>query len=208
MSGGAIRQSSGNLGVETDGPTRASGSVLVASGAALGTDSGMIRFSTGDASSSSADSDLIIHAGGAEDTNAVGGFIAAVAGRSSNAVGGPVEARSGVGSTSGNITLLTANKCVPSTSSGKLLLATGIATVRSTGEVLARVGEAQATSAGVNCRAGHAVAGSDIVTSGSVILATGPTAASFTAGAINLTCLLYTSPSPRDGLLSRMPSSA
>ena len=69
----------------------------------------------------------------------------------------------------------------------KLLLATGIATVRSTGEVLARVGEAQATSAGVNCRAGHAVAGSDIVTSGSVILATGPTAASFTAGAINLT---------------------
>ena len=24
----------------------------------------------------------------------------------------------------------------------------------------------------------------------------------------NLTCLLYTSPSPRDGLLSRMPSSA
>ena len=26
--------------------------------------------------------------------------------------------------------------------------------------------------------------------------------------AINRTCLLYTSPSPRDGLLSRMPSSA
>ena len=25
---------------------------------------------------------------------------------------------------------------------------------------------------------------------------------------INITCLLYTSPSPRDGLLSRMPSSA
>ena len=25
---------------------------------------------------------------------------------------------------------------------------------------------------------------------------------------INVTCLLYTSPSPRDGLLSRMPSSA
>ena len=27
-------------------------------------------------------------------------------------------------------------------------------------------------------------------------------------GAINYACLLYTSPSPRDGLLSRMPSSA
>ena len=27
-------------------------------------------------------------------------------------------------------------------------------------------------------------------------------------GATSLTCLLYTSPSPRDGLLSRMPSSA
>ena len=26
--------------------------------------------------------------------------------------------------------------------------------------------------------------------------------------AVNVTCLLYTSPSPRDGLLSRMPSSA
>ena len=26
--------------------------------------------------------------------------------------------------------------------------------------------------------------------------------------AVNYTCLLYTSPSPRDGLLSRMPSSA
>ena len=26
--------------------------------------------------------------------------------------------------------------------------------------------------------------------------------------AVNLNCLLYTSPSPRDGLLSRMPSSA
>ena len=29
-----------------------------------------------------------------------------------------------------------------------------------------------------------------------------------TGAAINATCLLYTSPSPRDGLLSRMPSSA
>ena len=29
----------------------------------------------------------------------------------------------------------------------------------------------------------------------------------FTGGAVN-SCLLYTSPSPRDGLLSRMPSSA
>ena len=28
------------------------------------------------------------------------------------------------------------------------------------------------------------------------------------SGAINKSCLLYTSPSPRDGLLSRMPSSA
>ena len=28
------------------------------------------------------------------------------------------------------------------------------------------------------------------------------------AGFLLLTCLLYTSPSPRDGLLSRMPSSA
>ena len=28
------------------------------------------------------------------------------------------------------------------------------------------------------------------------------------AGALCLICLLYTSPSPRDGLLSRMPSSA
>ena len=27
-------------------------------------------------------------------------------------------------------------------------------------------------------------------------------------GAVDLVCLLYTSPSPRDGLLSRMPSSA
>ena len=27
-------------------------------------------------------------------------------------------------------------------------------------------------------------------------------------GLLNLSCLLYTSPSPRDGLLSRMPSSA
>ena len=27
-------------------------------------------------------------------------------------------------------------------------------------------------------------------------------------GCLNLVCLLYTSPSPRDGLLSRMPSSA
>ena len=30
----------------------------------------------------------------------------------------------------------------------------------------------------------------------------------FSASDINNTCLLYTSPSPRDGLLSRMPSSA
>ena len=29
-----------------------------------------------------------------------------------------------------------------------------------------------------------------------------------TTGAVLMTCLLYTSPSPRDGLLSRMPSSA
>ena len=30
----------------------------------------------------------------------------------------------------------------------------------------------------------------------------------FDPNALNLLCLLYTSPSPRDGLLSRMPSSA
>ena len=30
----------------------------------------------------------------------------------------------------------------------------------------------------------------------------------FVAGALHTLCLLYTSPSPRDGLLSRMPSSA
>ena len=30
----------------------------------------------------------------------------------------------------------------------------------------------------------------------------------FIAKALGMTCLLYTSPSPRDGLLSRMPSSA
>ena len=30
----------------------------------------------------------------------------------------------------------------------------------------------------------------------------------FAVGAVTGTCLLYTSPSPRDGLLSRMPSSA
>ena len=30
----------------------------------------------------------------------------------------------------------------------------------------------------------------------------------FTIEAVSKTCLLYTSPSPRDGLLSRMPSSA
>ena len=30
----------------------------------------------------------------------------------------------------------------------------------------------------------------------------------FAGGALNKVCLLYTSPSPRDGLLSRMPSSA
>ena len=33
-------------------------------------------------------------------------------------------------------------------------------------------------------------------------------AAKNTAGVQNATCLLYTSPSPRDGLLSRMPTSA
>ena len=35
-----------------------------------------------------------------------------------------------------------------------------------------------------------------------------PGAADLAAGAATRTCLLYTSPSPRDGLLSRMPSSA
>ena len=33
-------------------------------------------------------------------------------------------------------------------------------------------------------------------------------AGDFVPGAVHWTCLLYTSPSPRDGLLSRMPSSA
>ena len=32
--------------------------------------------------------------------------------------------------------------------------------------------------------------------------------AGFAADDVTITCLLYTSPSPRDGLLSRMPSSA
>ena len=34
------------------------------------------------------------------------------------------------------------------------------------------------------------------------------TAAYFADAELNIVCLLYTSPSPRDGLLSRMPSSA
>ena len=39
-------------------------------------------------------------------------------------------------------------------------------------------------------------------------IAFAPRAARFTGGAFCGICLLYTSPSPRDGLLSRMPSSA
>ena len=35
-----------------------------------------------------------------------------------------------------------------------------------------------------------------------------PTAAAQGETYVDLSCLLYTSPSPRDGLLSRMPSSA
>ena len=41
-----------------------------------------------------------------------------------------------------------------------------------------------------------------------VLLALGPDAPGAEAAARDLACLLYTSPSPRDGLLSRMPSSA
>ena len=42
------------------------------------------------------------------------------------------------------------------------------------------------------------------------VIAVGYTYADETTGSIDhpVTCLLYTSPSPRDGLLSRMPSSA
>ena len=36
----------------------------------------------------------------------------------------------------------------------------------------------------------------------------GNTLATVTATGLTINCLLYTSPSPRDGLLSRMPSSA
>ena len=43
----------------------------------------------------------------------------------------------------------------------------------------------------------HALAGLDELTDGQVLI-----------GDVDITCLLYTSPSPRDGLLSRMPSSA
>ena len=43
----------------------------------------------------------------------------------------------------------------------------------------------------------HCLAGLDALTSGAVYI-----------GETYLACLLYTSPSPRDGLLSRMPSSA
>ena len=41
-----------------------------------------------------------------------------------------------------------------------------------------------------------------------IIDAQGPGGVSETPGQWSVTCLLYTSPSPRDGLLSRMPSSA
>ena len=42
-----------------------------------------------------------------------------------------------------------------------------------------------------------------------MFLRTGQGAATFAADSVNVVgCLLYTSPSPRDGLLSRMPSSA
>ena len=41
-----------------------------------------------------------------------------------------------------------------------------------------------------------------------IVEAFGQAAAALTAAGIDKNCLLYTSPSPRDGLLSRMPSSA
>ena len=39
-------------------------------------------------------------------------------------------------------------------------------------------------------------------------IASATNASIFSGDVVNLSCLLYTSPSPRDGLLSRMPSSA
>ena len=61
--------------------------------------------------------------------------------------------------------------------------------------------------------------GSDFVLTGGLNAAAGPVLAKFWQGikatgnsvrylADTMSCLLYTSPSPRDGLLSRMPSSA
>ena len=50
---------------------------------------------------------------------------------------------------------------------------------------------------------------SQVFTGGSVSVGYGYETAFGTAqGTIDKICLLYTSPSPRDGLLSRMPSSA
>ena len=40
------------------------------------------------------------------------------------------------------------------------------------------------------------------------VIASGGFVSDFTEGGTHYSCLLYTSPSPRDGLLSRMPSSA
>ena len=57
---------------------------------------------------------------------------------------------------------------------------------------------------------GNNVANAGIITatsfSGPVVAGAG--VSNITAGIGTYTCLLYTSPSPRDGLLSRMPSSA
>ena len=73
---------------------------------------------------------------------------------------------------------------------------------------------------GVNVSGGEVKVGTAVtVSSGGVITSGIVTATSFSGSGANLTgisvgtevydtCLLYTSPSPRDGLLSRMPSSA
>ena len=49
----------------------------------------------------------------------------------------------------------------------------------------------------------------ELVKAGAHVVISGRTAATNASALAHLqTCLLYTSPSPRDGLLSRMPSSA
>ena len=66
----------------------------------------------------------------------------------------------------------------------------------------------RAFAAGAALLAASALAQAQQALPNVVILATGGTIAGAGASAVNSACLLYTSPSPRDGLLSRMPSSA